>query len=222
MLKISNLIPCVGDEFVIYNMFPVPVYETHRNLDLDSTEEKDLDDIIEEGLRKNAENSRSINDYVFNTKLKNIKEFCEEHIKKYVKEIINPVEELDIYITQSWVNVTKPGEGHQNHRHENSIISGAFYLRTDVGQTITCFNPRGMMNYNYQPTIHFEEKNTVWNSETFSYEVSSGQLLLFPSWLLHGVHANSQQTKEVISISFNTFVRGNLGAGVNLNQLILQ
>ena len=47
-------------------------------------------------------------------------------------------------------------------------------------------------------------------------------LMLFPSWLEHGVQPNKQQTKDVISISFNTFVKGNLGQRKNLNQLILQ
>ena len=220
MLKISNIIPCVGDDFVIYNMFPVPVYQTHRNLDLDSTEEKDLDDIIEEGLRKNAENSRSINDYVFNTKLKNIKEFCEEHIKKYVKEIINPKEELDFYITQSWLNVTKPGESHQDHSHANSIISGAFYIETDVGQTINCYDPN-QREKKGSITIHPQEIANFWNANIMTFIVKKNMLLLFPSWLKHGVKPNEQQTKDVISISFNTFVRGNLGQRENLNQLIL-
>ena len=201
-------------------LFPTPVFVAKSNSDLTSKEE--IEKIIQQGMKKNTSNSTSINSYIFNENLKELKQFCEQQIRIYVKDIINPKKGLDFYITQSWLNVTKPGESHQNHSHANSIISGAFYIQTDVGQTITCFNPRGMMNYSYQPTIHFKEKNTVWNSETFSYEVSSGQLLLFPSWLLHGVHANSQQTKEVISISFNTFVRGNLGERKHLNRLILQ
>ena len=212
----------MGDNFMIYSTFPVPVYQTERKKPLDLTEEKEIEDIIEEGMRKNVKNSNSINDYIFDTKLKNIKEFCDHHIKKYVDEVINPVEELDFYITQSWVNVTKPGESHQNHAHENSIISGAYYIRTDVGQTITCFNPRQMyQSIQTHPTIHFDENETMWNLDHFDIGVSENKLLLFPSWLLHGVAVNPQQTKDVISISFNTFVKGNLGSREKLNHLKL-
>ena len=33
------------------------------------------------------------------------KKFIEEHIKLYVKEVISPEEELEFYITQSWLKV---------------------------------------------------------------------------------------------------------------------
>ena len=56
---------------------------------------------------------------------------------------------------------------------------------------------------------------------TVSINVKKNMLLLFPSWLSHGVKPNEQQTKDVISISFNTFVRGTLGQRENLNRLIL-
>ena len=207
--------------YKIHGMFPIPVYQTHRESDLDSTEEKDIEDIIGEGTRfNNASHSFSNNSYIFNTKLKKLKEFCEEHIKIYVKEIINPKEELDFYITQSWLNLTKPGGGHQKHSHSNSIISGSFYVETDVGQTINCHDP----NQRLKEVIQFYPQEIIkfWNADITTFDVKKNQLMLFPSWLEHGVQPNEQQTKDVISISFNTFVKGNLGEQENLNQLILQ
>ena len=73
-------------------MFPIPVYNTKRDSDLDSSEKKDIEDIIEEGMRFGGGHSFSNNTYIFNTKLKNLKEFCEHHIKNYVRKIINPKE----------------------------------------------------------------------------------------------------------------------------------
>ena len=52
-----------------------------------------------------------------------------------------PKEELDFYITQSWINITKPDEFHHEHFHTNSIISGVFYISTEEDDAITFSNP---------------------------------------------------------------------------------
>lgn len=209
-------------EYTIHGIFPIPVYSAKRDSNSDLTEEKEIEDIIKSGLQVNALHSFSNNSYIFNTKLKKIKEFCEQHIKIYVKEIINPKEELDFYITQSWLNVTKPGESHQMHSHTNSIISGAFYIQTDVGQTINCYDPNRRMKQTNVLHMERNRTNNFWSGDVLPFDVNKNMLILFPSWLDHGVKPNEKQTKNVISISFNTFVRGNLGQRENLNQLILQ
>ena len=113
----------------IHGVFPCPVYVAKRDTNLSSKEEKEIRKIIDkEGMTKNYGNSSSNNSDIFNGKLKKIKQFCEQQLKTYVKEVINPKEELDFYITQSWLNITKPGEFHHDHHHQNSIISGVFYI----------------------------------------------------------------------------------------------
>ena len=210
-------------------IFPVPLYVAKRDLIVEEEkEEKEINDIIEEENSKTAQNlqSQSVNSHIFDTKLHNLKEFCEQHIKMYVKEIINPKEELDFYITQSWLNVTKPGESHQQHSHANSIISGSFYIETDVGQTISCYDPNQRVKQHIaiypQEIINPQEITNFWSADTCSYIVGKNTLLLFPSWLVHGVIPNEQQTKDVISLSFNTFAKGSLGNEKNRSELILQ
>ena len=68
-------------------MFPIPVYSISRGSELDASEKKDIEDIIKGGLRFDGMHSFSDNSYIFNTKLKRIKEFCEHHLKIYVKKI---------------------------------------------------------------------------------------------------------------------------------------
>ena len=210
------------NESHIDSLFPTPVYSVIRDSELNLEESEEIKSIIEEGLRTNKGNKTTINSYIFETKLKKIKEFCEQHIKIYVKEIINPKEDLDFYITQSWLNVTKPGESHNVHSHTNSIISAAFYIQTDVGQTINCYDPNRRIKQTNAVDIEKSRTNNIWCGEGICFEVKKNMLMLFPSWLEHGVQPNKQQTKDVISISFNTFVKGNLGQRKNLNQLILQ
>ena len=205
----------------ISSIFPCPVYVVKRDSNLDSTEEeKEIGNIVKEGMYKNAGNSTSNNTDIFNGKLKNIKQFCEQQLKIYVERVIAPKNELDFYITQSWLNITQPGEYHLDHSHQNSITSGVFYIQTDVGQTISYCDPnRKIKNL---IIINPQEITNFWSAGTMSSDVKKNMLLLFPSWLEHSVEPNEKQTKDVISISFNTFVRGNLGDQKKLSQLILQ
>ena len=121
-----------------------------RDTDLDTTEKREIKEVVNEQVKKEDDQSTgqvrrftpSNNTYIFNTKLKKLKEFCERHIGIYVKEIIATKEkELDFYITQSWLNITKPGESLRQHNHSNSIISGSFYIATEEDDAIMFTDP---------------------------------------------------------------------------------
>jgi len=199
-------------------MFATPVYRTRRESGVDSSEKKEIEDIIEEGMHPNNSNSFSKDSYIFNTRLYNIKEFCEQQIAKYVKETINPSEELDFYITQSWINVTKPGEHHFRHSHPNSIISGVFYITTVEEDRLYFFDPY----FRWKHMFQIKAKDpTPFNSDTWVQHVKSRDLILFPSWLDHSVFKNKHATKNRISLSFNTFVKGTIGDG-RLKKIVLK
>jgi len=208
----------MSNDFGIIGIFPIPVYITERESKLDSTEKEEIEDIVKGEMRKNPENSYSQNSHIFNTKLKKIKEFCEKHIQTYVKEAINPREELDFYITQSWLNVTKPGESHHQHYHPNSIISGVFYIATEETDGIWFY---GQPKVSEKIKITEKESNS-YNSSQFFVDIKNHVLLLFPSSLAHGVEPNNKTTTDRISISFNTFVRGKVGDEDGLSELILK
>ena len=105
----------------LHGIFPNPVYIVNRSLQLSLEEDKDIEDIIKGGFKPGPENSSSIDSYIFDSKLKKIKQFCEQQIKIYVEKVIDPKDELEIYITQSWLNLTKPSESHHEHFHSNSM-----------------------------------------------------------------------------------------------------
>ena len=205
-------------ENVIQGLFPIPVYIVKRDSNLSPKEEKEIRKIVKEGMYENAGNSTSNNSHIFNGNFKNLKQFCEQQLKIYVKQIISPKEELDLYITQSWLNITKPGEFHHEHYHQNSIISGVFYVAAEEDDNIIFTDPSGKL----KKQIAFEQKeNNLWNSLTWVFPVSKNELILFPSWLSHGVKENEKATTNRISISFNTFAKGTLGSRPNLSELIL-
>ena len=205
---------------MINGLFPTPLYVVKRDTNLSPKEEKEVRKIIEkEGTKKNAGNTRSNNSDIFNGKLKKIKQFCEQQLNIYVKEVIVPKEELDFYITQSWLNITKLGEFHHKHSHQNSIISGVFYISTEEDDKITFSDP----NTKVRELINFEPKEfNPFNSSNWFFESVTNGLILFPSWLGHKVSMNEKATTDRISISFNTFVRGTLGRRKELTELILK
>ena len=203
----------------IYGLFPTPVYIAKRDSDLIPREEKEIEKIIQEGMQKNTGNSSSINSYIFNENLKELKQFCEQQIRIYVKDIINPKKGLDFYITQSWLNVTKPGEFHHEHCHSNSLISGVFYISNIENDKITLMDP----NSKIKEQIHVSPKTfTPFNSTCWFFPVHQSELILFPSWLSHKVERNENATTDRISISFNTFVKGTLGNIDESTELILK
>jgi len=203
----------------LHGIFPSPVYIVNRDLELSSKEDKDIEDIFEEGMKQNPSNVSSINSYIFNSKLKEIKQFCEQQIKIYVEEVISPKEDLDFYITQSWLNITKPGKDHHEHFHSNSIISGVFYISVEEDDKISFVDPNGKT----KNLIKIESKKfNTWNSTLWYFPINTNELVLFPSWLTHLVEPNKKATKDRISISFNTFVKGILGSKTSSTELILK
>ena len=202
----------------IHSLFPTPIYVGKRDSNLIDKEAEEIKEIFKEGVHKNISNSTTDNSYIFNERLKELKQFCEQQLKIYVKEIINPKEELDLYITQSWLNITKPGEYHHEHSHSNSIISGVFYIHTEEGDCITFGDP----NFKIKEVVKFNVEFNTWNAAYCSVPSYKNELLLFPSWLDHQVHPNINATTNRISISFNTFVRGVLGREEDLYKLVLK
>ena len=203
---------------IIHGVFPCPVCFIKRNLNLTVEERGEIRKIVKEGMYNNCGNSTSNNSFIFNRKLKKIKQFCEQQIKIYVEKVISPKEELDFYITQSWLNITKPGENHHAHTHANSIISGVFYISTVKDDNITFSDP----NQKIKELLKFEPKEyNIWNSSSWTFPVKKNDLILFPSWLSHEVKSNEKATTDRISISFNIFVKGTLGVQNDKTELVL-
>ena len=211
----------LDNDYSIEGLFPCPIYSANRNSNLDSIEEIEIKDIIQKGLfqNKTLTDYHSNDSYLFDTKLKNLKKFCEQHIENYVKQVINPLRELDFYITQSWLNVVEPGGSIHRHWHANSIISGSFYISTEEDDRIVFTDP----NKAVRGIIKLDQKEyNVWNSQTWFFPVENNLLFLFPSWLEHEVPPNEKATTNRISLAFNVFAKGNFGKTMNLNELILQ
>ena len=118
-----------------------------------------------------------------------------ERVDEYCMESgLAPVE-----IGKSWINSQSENGYVASHRHELSIVSGAFYPIVEPGSAPLVFDspikgPR--MSEIHNVATHF-------TSDTMEFDPRDGMLILFPSWLYH--YSLPNKTAKRITISFNTF-----------------
>jgi uncharacterized protein (TIGR02466 family) len=99
-----------------------------------------------------------------------------------------------------WINVMNKGAIHAPHIHPHSVISGTYYVTAPLKSGAIRFeDPRLAMMMAAPPrkkTARAENRSFV------DVEPKAGMLLLWESWLRHGVEPNAARTPR-ISISFN-------------------
>lgn len=198
----------------ISNLFATPVATFFINRDFTKSELSYIKNLEKEN---NYYNEKSKNSYVLKDEsLQDIDKFLTTCINKVYTEIYNGLPDASLYITQSWVNYTKQGHQHHRHRHTNSILSGVLYIETDPKTDLILFTSPNLSSYSFK----VKEANQ-YNAESMANMVAPGQLTIFPSTLMHEVPP-VQSEKERISLSFNTFIRGDLGREQDLTALNLK
>ena len=202
---------------IINNIFPTPIYLTK----IDRGFTKQELQFVKQQKKHCSNNRGNINtkdNYILNRKeFKNIKKFLDKHCKEYLDTLICPKNNIEIYITQSWLNYTEANEYHHQHAHPNSVVSGVFYFDSDIQKDKILFSKGGYQQI--RPEID-KEKFNLWNSETWFFPVETGNLIMFPSSTLHQVETK-QGNNTRISLAFNTFYKGSVGSNDNLTELIL-
>ena len=205
-------------EPIIQNIFPTPIYTTK----IDRGFTKQELEFVKQQKKHCTNNQGNINtkdNYILNRKeFKNIKKFLDKHCKNYLDTVICPKDNIEIYITQSWLNYTESNQYHHKHEHPNSVVSGVLYFDSDIKNDKILFShSKGYQQI--RPTID-KTKFNVWNSETWFFPVETGNLFMFPSSTTHQVETK-KGTNTRISLAFNTFYKGSVGSNTQLTELIL-
>ena len=165
---------------------------------------------------QNAGNTTSLNNYILEeTEFKDLKQICLDHVNNYIEKIYKPRYKVEPYVTQSWLNWTKPNEYHHTHAHPNSFISGVLYISANEDEDKIKFHDSG-----YKQVKLETDNYDVYNSDSWWFKVKTGGIVLFPSSLTHNVESvTSKDTR--ISLAFNTFLTGTLGDNKQLTELKL-
>ena len=197
----------------INGLFPIPIGMTNIGRDLTK---KELKFIKDQSTYNNQGNTTSNDNYIFESKeLAEIFLFCQSQLEQFAQEVYAPKHNVEVYITQSWANYTKPGQYHHRHRHPNSFISGVFYVNADKEKDKIFFYKDGYNTIDLPPSDWNQ-----WNSKSWWFEAETGGLLLFPSSLEHMVQCVTAE-EDRISIAFNTFLKGAVGDNKELTELKL-
>lgn len=195
----------------INHLFPTPVAFT--KLDRAITAEE-LEFVKNQEKRPNMGNVTTKTSQILNEPvLADIRKFIEVSVEEYFKKVYAPKHEVSLKFTQSWCNYTEKGQFHHKHAHPNSFISGVFYPQANKQKDKIVFYRDGYQ----QIKIKTDDWNT-WNSESWWFNVGSGDLILFPSGLTHMVETVESDELR-ISLSFNTFPEGYLGDSDELTAL---
>jgi uncharacterized protein (TIGR02466 family) len=199
---------------IIENLFPTAVsfFDLGR-----SFTDAEMSCVKNQPLKDNTGNKSSINTKLLNApELTNIAEFVNKAVAEYVATVYLPANDIEVYIKQSWGNVTNPGQYHHKHSHPNSFLSGVLYFHAEKNiDKITFFK-------NELAQLKLKTNNwNLFNSESWYFPVETGKLVLFPSTLQHMV-TTTESKEPRISLAFNTFLRGDLGDEHDLTRLILE
>ena len=131
----------------------------------------------------------------------NFKYKCEAELFKPISELLNvytndffPKKKLDAQVVY-WTNVNEPGSDNVFHSHYRSDadLSGVYYVQGHKTGIIR-FATHEQMNKMIAPHMP--------HSDMIGHDPSDGDILLFPSYLLHDVMLNTSKQQR-ISIAFN-------------------
>lgn len=210
------------------NLEIVPMFPTSillNNIGRDFTKDE-MDCILEyrNDVRKNTGNITTNDVFVLeNQRLNDIKKLVDVALNDYLQQVYEPINDLNLKSTISWLNFTDKTQYHHKHNHHNSFISGCLYINANRNSDCIVFTKRATGD-NFQ--LQSSEYNP-FNSNEFTVPVGTGDFVLFPSNLSHSVpKTNHDYTR--ISLAFNSFFSGELGfidgnmSGINYLKLHLQ
>ncbi len=207
----------------LISMFPTCLLL--NNIGRDFTEDE-LDCILsyKDDVRENTGNITTNDVFVLeNPRLKNLKLLVEEALNDYLQQIYEPINDVKLLSTISWLNFTDKTQYHHKHSHHNSFVSGCLYINANRDSDSILFTKRSSgENWQIQP-----KEYNAFNSNEFNVPVHTGDLVLFPSNLIHSVPKTDHDYTR-ISLAFNSFFSGKLGfidgamQGINYLKIELQ
>jgi uncharacterized protein (TIGR02466 family) len=122
------------------------------------------------------------------------------HVRLFAGELQFDLGGKKLGLDSLWINVMNKGAVHAPHIHPHSVISGTYYVSVPPGSGAIRFeDPRLAMMMAAPPRKHRARPE---NRLFVDVEPKAGTLLLWESWLRHGVEANGARGQR-ISVSFN-------------------
>lgn len=190
-------------EVNVTGLFPVPFMSVSKALDAGTIEA-----LIEElGAGSTSTNVRSeqlshsaVMDPASSERFRDIGELITPRLIEFGELLFG--EELTWFIKEMWMNRLQHGGQQSVHSHANSFISGVIYLTPTHPSARTVFY-RGMGGHDFAfANMHQDTRMSAFNAPKWAVpEPAPGDMVLFPSYMLHEVPKNQGETR--VSLAFN-------------------
>lgn len=191
----------------VQSLYGVPVMLFENAFTMKSAEVEFLKNLEFEGEDEYNVVKTSKNKHILNEKaeLLVVKDQINHYACKFIDEIISVDNEFEM--VQSWVSKTKPGEDHHQHFHPGAIFSLVYYAECEKSEFY--FNPKqNFLTKGFNFDYNIKEQN-IFNSLEVTYTPKTGDILIFPGWVIHS--AKNLGTKNKYIIGANYFIRGDVG-----------
>ena len=202
---------------MIQAIFATPIYKSDNKYTLTKEQLTYLNKL--KTLKNKLNNFITIKKEILEDKImEDFKKWCLLNVTAFAKQL-GASDKTNFYITQSWMNRNPPLSAHHTHMHPNSIFSCIFYIEGDTCPTYF---------YRYDDRTSFgnfafyngEKGSNPYTASKVGILNEVGRLVIFPSSMVHDVDTNKSD-KDRVTISFNTFVKGEMGDPECSNHLII-
>tara|TARA_B100001094_G_scaffold263000_1_gene264414 strand:+ start:320 stop:976 length:657 start_codon:yes stop_codon:yes gene_type:complete len=196
------------NESKVLQLFPISVYQSKIDID-ENTKSFLCSQEYERMATGNGDFTK--NKYVLETtECSNIKKEIMNHLDIFTKKYLTVKDNVKFYMQNSWGVKHSNNDWGQPHMHGNSLLSGVCYLKTkkDSGN-ITFHKPDGYTNLFHSSTMILFDEWENHNSDHWSITPEDGDILIFPSHLMHGITKNNSNIDRY-SLAFNFHVEGEM------------
>jgi len=123
-----------------------------------------------------------------------------KEVEQYLFELKN--KNIEITLDRSWSTYTDKYQFQTPHSHALYAVIGVYYIKTnDHSGDLLLHDPRG--SHNFLPTFEKDHNGTLLSDRSYwRFKPKSGNLILFPAYLIHSVEPNMSDEKR-ISLAMN-------------------
>tara|TARA_B100001057_G_C22763594_1_gene916826 strand:- start:736 stop:1431 length:696 start_codon:yes stop_codon:yes gene_type:complete len=207
----------------IFNFFPLSVLKSKINLS-EQQKKKMLDEIF--NMEKKGKNSKYKNqtsswtgdtqgfEFIHNNSI--FDDFFIEVKKKiieYLESLQVDHEQLDIFVQRSWATISKDKENIALHKHLQSHLSFAYYLKKNETDANLLFVDEAKHN-EFLPGLFLSpssnkrqiiKKRNISNTAAIVFDAKEDEIVIFPSKTAHQTQPNVNNNNRV-SISADIFI----------------
>lgn len=117
--------------------------------------------------------------------------------KELVYHCVMPVNWNELHACGAWTAIGEKGSYHTIHDHGPSNICSVTYLKVPEKQESPSGQIYFVMNGHAYNTISLPKM------QVFHIQPQVGMIVIFPSWMLHGVYPQGEGIRQTLNIDFN-------------------